>query len=137
MKYRYILSGGVMPSDRISDYRLVAPNQIRSTMQAIRIPADSLRLDKLCCDSYATTEDQRTIAEIGYDCMVRINGRLTVRNDLKPKSDCEMFMPHETLLRLGYTTTVCQRTVRGWNHEPCTEYLYTYLSPVHRKERQS
>ena len=40
-------------------------------------------LSKYSCDNYATTEDNRTLEELNYEIMVRINGKLTVRNDLK------------------------------------------------------
>lgn len=87
-KYRYILNGLVSPKSRICDYRLIAGNQLgegdgrNSAAIRVCIP-DDMKLEKWSCDDYSTTEDERTIEELGYDVVVRINGQFIVRNDLK------------------------------------------------------
>lgn len=86
--YRYITASSVKPSSRICDYKLIGGNQLSnddgrdSIVIRVRVP-DDMKIEKLSCDSYSTTEDERTIEELGYDILVRINGQLIVRNDLK------------------------------------------------------
>ena len=84
MRYRYILSGIVNTDESLSSYRLAGSNNICYSHSALRvnIPSD-LKLDKLSCDSYSTTTDNRTIKELGYDVIIKINGKWVVRNDLK------------------------------------------------------
>lgn len=118
-KYRYILSGGVKPSDPICDYYLVAANGIASTSQAVRVRVDDVELRKLSCDNYSTTRDTRTIGELGFDCLVRIDWRLRVRDDLKPETDDDMFMPGEKMDEEGYQ--LASRVVNG-------QRQHTYLS---------
>lgn len=67
-RYRYILSGGVKPTDPIGDYRLVAANHIDPEyggMDVIRVTLpDDLVLEKWACDPYATTNDRRRLEEL-------------------------------------------------------------------------
>lgn len=87
-RYRYITNGSVKPSDKICDYRLIGGNQLKqsdgrnATVVRVRIP-DDMKLTKYSCDNYSTTEDTRTLEELGCDYMVRINGKYIFRNDLK------------------------------------------------------
>lgn len=87
-KYRYITNGSVTRESRICDFRLIGGNQLKSgdgrSSTAVRVQMpNNLKLEKWSCDNYSTTEDERTIDELGYDIVVRINGKLVVRNDLK------------------------------------------------------
>lgn len=84
VRYRYILCGVVNDYDKISDFRLIANNNLGSSSSAIRviIPSD-MRLEKLSCDSYSTTDDKRTLLELGYDIVIKVDGKWIVRNDLK------------------------------------------------------
>ena len=86
--YRYILNSMVKPDSHVCDYRLIGSNQLGEgdgrNAAAIRVHIpDDMKLEKLSCDNYSTTEDERTIEELGYDIVVRINGHFFVRNDLK------------------------------------------------------
>lgn len=73
-KYRYILNGCVLGINKICDYRLIAGNNIKPSyndQSAIRVNIpDDLKLEKWSCDSYSTTEDKRTIEELGYDIII-------------------------------------------------------------------
>lgn len=69
-RVRYILSGGVKPTDPINRYRLIAANSLDPEyggMTAIRVTLpDDLELTKYSCDPYSTTDDPRTLEELGY-----------------------------------------------------------------------
>lgn len=84
MRYRYITSGIVDTNGPISNYRLIASNNLGNSHSAIRvrIPTD-LKLIKYSCDPYSTTEDKRTINQLGYDIIIKLNGKWVVKNDLK------------------------------------------------------
>lgn len=83
-RYRYISCGAATHTDKISKFRLIGGNQLIHKISVIRveIPND-LKLTKYSCDNYSTTDDARTLDELGCDIMVRINGKFAIRNDLK------------------------------------------------------
>ena len=85
-RYRYIGNGCVTGNDKICDYRLIGGNQLSSLSSSdfirVTIP-DDLVLEKRSCDPYSTTEDERTIEELGYDVLVKINGKFKIMNELK------------------------------------------------------
>lgn len=93
-RYRYITCGLVNPDDHISNYRLVGANQISgdngTRFQAIRfeVPSDMV-LEKWSCDNYSTTKDTRTLNMLGYDILVKFNGKWKICNELKD------YQPHE------------------------------------------
>ena len=100
-RYRYITNGTVVGSDPIGDYRLIgAARKLEAyhgaTALRICIPKD-LMMTKYTCDSYSTTEDPRTIDELGYDFMVRddVKGRWVIRNEFKGQRPCDISL--ETL----------------------------------------
>lgn len=72
-RYRYITNGVVIGEHKICGYRLIASTNMRSEYKrvAIRvnIPSD-LVLEKWSCDPYSTTDDERTLDELGYDVMI-------------------------------------------------------------------
>lgn len=83
-RFRYILCGLVNYDGPISDYRLIGANNLNDAASCIRFKLpNNFHLTKYSCDSYSTTDDKRTLNEIGYDVLVKINGRWVVRNDLK------------------------------------------------------
>lgn len=88
MHYRYITCGAVNPSDKISKFRLVCNRQIKDDAIRVRLP-DDLILEKYNCDNYSTTDDSRTLEELGYDIICKIDGKWKVMNDLKD------YQPHE------------------------------------------
>ena len=92
-KYRYISCGIAKSTDKISDFRLIGGNQLfpeERVVLRVVIP-DDLKLSKYSCDSYSTTEDSRTLEELGCDVMIRINGRWIIKNNLKHLSINEIY----------------------------------------------
>lgn len=76
MRYRYILSRNCKPSDSICDFRLISHREIGAVAREagrsfyrVCIPSD-LQLEKYSCDPYATTNDTRTIGELGFDIIM-------------------------------------------------------------------
>lgn len=95
-KYRYVLTGLVDENEPISNFRLIAGNNIGSkysgaTAIRVQIP-DDLLLTKYSCDLYATTEDNRTINELGYDVIAynENTNKWVVLNELKGEQPHEM-----------------------------------------------
>lgn len=82
MKYRYITCGVVKETDKISKFRLVCNRQIKYDAIRVHIP-DDLVLEKYSCDNYSTTDDNRTLKELGYDVICKLDGKWTVMNELK------------------------------------------------------
>ncbi|PAE87742.1 hypothetical protein [Shouchella clausii] len=88
-RYRYVLNSGAVGSDSISKYPLISgPQMLESRHGAIAlrvcIPED-LTLVKNDYDKYSTTNDTRTLDELGYDFMIRDDkkGKWVVRNEFK------------------------------------------------------
>jgi hypothetical protein len=96
-QYRYILSGLVSPEDKVSRFRLIAGNMIKSEYvgaTAVRIPVpDDMVLEKWRGDCYSTTDDTRTIEQLGFDMLVWTGKRWLVRNELKGYQPHEITMP--------------------------------------------
>lgn len=94
-KYRYILNGTVLGTDKISDFRLISGNMIQpdyNGKSAIRvIIPDDLELQKWSCDSYSTTDDSRTIEELGYDILIwnKSKRRWLKHNEYKGIRPCD------------------------------------------------
>lgn len=95
IRYRYILSGVVLGKDKISDFRLIAGNMIKpdyngSTALRVNIPSD-LELTKYSSDPYSTTDDQRTLDELGYDILIWDSNKKkwNMNNDLKGLNPCD------------------------------------------------
>ena len=109
MRYRYIHSGGLRPSKPVSDFDLIGATKLSSYREVIRIPVDDIELEKSRDQYWSVTYDNRTIADIGYDYMVRINWEWVVRNDLKPSDADIALTPYDTMISLGYTpaTRIC------------------------------
>jgi hypothetical protein len=68
------LNGVALGSDSISDFRLIAGNNVKPSYDGtialrVNIPAD-LEMTKYSCDPYSTTNDERTLDELGYDVVV-------------------------------------------------------------------
>ena len=124
-KYRYILAGNVKPSDPISAFRLIGASNLGYANFAIRIIVDDVELIKYSCDCYSTTNDTRTLAELGYDCMIRINWKWTVCNDLRPKTENDVFVLDELIYNNGYLPAM--RIYKGRKQS-------TYLDDVHAQE---
>lgn len=99
-RYRYILSGAVEPKDKISDFRLISKNPLLYSNSAIRVfIPDDMELEKWRCDDYSTTSDGRTLEELEYDVVIKVNGKFIKRNDLKKHAPHEY---HEILIDEGY-----------------------------------
>ena len=79
MRCRYILCGTAIGTDPISEFRLIAKNNLDDSIGGLRVRIpDDLVLVK-SCHSYSTTKDNRTLDELGYDIMINFNGRSTTR----------------------------------------------------------
>jgi hypothetical protein len=95
-KYRYILNGIVLGENKISDFRLIAANNIKSKYNgsvAIRVNIpDDLTLTKYSCDPYSTTNDQRTINELGYDILIwdSKKKKWEIHNQFKGTRPCDI-----------------------------------------------
>ena len=97
-RYRYILAK-CEPSDSICDYRLLSSTYIASVAREpgrvyvrVWIP-DDMKLYKSACDIYSTTDDTRTIEELGYDLIMT---RWTNRRRVIPKdADIEKLSQEE------------------------------------------
>lgn len=84
-KYRYIGCGIAKSTNKISDFRLIGGNQLSPEERVVLrvVIPDDLKLSKYSCDNYSTTEDPRTLEELGCDVMIRVNGRWIIKNNLK------------------------------------------------------
>lgn len=94
-RIRYILCGRADPDDPICHFRLVSAPMlsVNSDHGALRVilPED-LKLTKLSCDPYSTTDDTRTLRQLGAIPVVKVNGRWTEMSDLWPDyPPCEWF----------------------------------------------
>lgn len=76
MRYRYITNGSCNPTEPIYKFRLISHRVIGSTAKVagsyfyrVNIP-DDLQLTKYWCDPYSTTNDTRTIGELGFDIIM-------------------------------------------------------------------
>lgn len=116
-RYRYITSSYVNRASRVSLFRLIGINQIYGMSDALRIEIpEDLKLEKLSCDGYSTTEDERPLAELNPAVVIRVNGDTVVDKELT-----NMFLNGELedmnirqilfkrgyygVLRLGYITS--------------------------------
>lgn len=93
---RYITNGTAVGTDPIKDFRLVGvasklEKYHGATALRVRIPRD-LTLTKYSCDSYSTTNDPRTLDELGYDFLVRdqTKNQWVVRNEFKGMRPCDV-----------------------------------------------
>ena len=96
MKHRYIFSGVVWENPEICYYRLISKTTY-SLGQFVRvnIPND-LILTSYSGDGYSTTDDKRTVHELGCDCYILFNGCWRKFNYLKK------FEPHQWFRVLNY-----------------------------------
>lgn len=119
-KYRYICCGTAKITDKISDFRLIGGSQLKNKSSAIRvkIPND-LKLTKYSCDNYSTTEDTRTLEELGCDIMIRYNGNWVIRNDLSSFQLCDIY------------TELCVNAKDGYRLYPTEE---GYMDVQHYRE---
>lgn len=95
-RYRYVLNGVALGEDKISDFRLIAGNNIKpsydgQTALRVSIPND-LKLTKYSCDPYSTTEDERTLDELGYDILIwhEEKGKWKTHNEFKGTKPCDI-----------------------------------------------
>lgn len=94
-EYRYVLCGTALGSEKINTFRLIAGNMIKpdySGESALRVNIpDDLVLEKLSCDSYSTTQDERTLEELGYDVLIwdKDKKKWIKHNELKNIRPCD------------------------------------------------
>lgn len=94
-KYRYITNGCVIGENKICSFRLISANNIKpsyngSSALRVNIPED-LELEKYSCDSYSTTDDKRTLDELGYDILIwnKSKGKWIEHNEFKGIRPCD------------------------------------------------
>lgn len=133
-RYRYIGNGYCKPTDLICDYRLIGGCKLHTLVLAdyirVNIP-DDLVLEKSACDEYSTTEDTRTIEELGYDVMVKIRGKWKIDNTLKGVE------PHEisdVMFDRGFR---CTKEHGYLSCEEYTEYLRKLQESASQKEEEA
>lgn len=89
MKHRYILCGVVWENPEICNYRLISkPTYSLGSFVRVNIPND-LSLSYYTGDGYSTTDDKRTVHELGCDCYILFKGCWRKFNYLKK------FEPHQ------------------------------------------
>lgn len=97
MRYRYILSGIVNPTDKLSDFRLIGGNCIREHTDAIRVTLNNeIKLTKYSCDNYSTTDCNIQIKELNPVVMCRMNSKLKQSKELT-EAWLNGMQPHEFL----------------------------------------
>ena len=92
MKHKYIFSGLVNGSDKIRNFRLINGITKYSLGSAVRvnIPND-LYLNYCIGDGYTTTQDNRTLDELGWDALILYKGKWRKFNALKEFQPCDWF----------------------------------------------
>ena len=94
-RYRYITCGLVSPDEHVNKFRLIGSSNLAGD-DGIRIELpDDIKLEKWSCDSYSTTEDERTIRELNPVVMVRINNKLVHHKELEKEWLNGKVQPHE------------------------------------------
>ena len=113
MKHRYILCGVVWESPEICNYRLISkPTYSLGHLIRVNIP-DDLILESYTGDGYSTTDDKRTVYELGCDCYILFNGCWRKFNYLKK------FEPHQWFRVLEYIFGLqdCSDEKVGWTDD--------------------
>ena len=123
MRHRYIFCGVVNASDRICEFRLIrsCTRYCMGGFIRVSIP-DDLHIDHYRGDSYDTTIDHRTLAELGYDCYILYEGKWVKANFLKE------YQPYEwsEILRKQYNI---HRAKDGyWSQEQYKYHMFDFRS---------
>ena len=88
----------VSGSDKLSDFRLIsklAPNE--DSIIRVNIP-DDVKLSTFPGDGYSTTDCDKTLDELGYDCYIKYRNKWLKTNELKSYDPADW---HE-VLEYGY-----------------------------------
>ncbi|WP_144468420.1 hypothetical protein [Bacillus pumilus] len=95
-QYRYITNGIALGQDKLSDFRLIAGKNIKASFDGdvalrVAIPND-VELIKFKSDPYSTTNEHRTLDELGYDVLIwsEKNKKWKVYNEFKGIRPCDM-----------------------------------------------
>ena len=118
MKHRYIFCGVVHGTDKISDFRLISSCTWDPLGYCVRVNIpDDLKLNHFNGDCYSTTNDERTLDELGWDCIFYFNRKWRKFNALKE------YEPHEwhDVLEYIYGLYDCFGEI-GWTDDK-EEYL--------------
>lgn len=95
-RYRYITCGLVSPDEPVNNFRLIGPSHLTPGNDGIRIELpDDIELEKYSCDTYSTTQDERTIRELNPVVMIRINNKLVRHKELEKEWLDGKVQPHE------------------------------------------
>ena len=113
MKHRYIFCGIIWENPEICNYRLISkPTYSSGSFVRVNIH-DDLELYHYSGDGYSTTDDKRTIHELGCDCYILFNGQWRKFNYLKK------FEPHQWFRILKYIFGLqnCYDEKVGWTDD--------------------
>lgn len=125
MRHRYIFCG-LLEDHKISSFRLIA-NTKYSGGQLVRVNIpDDLKLYSYPYDGYSTTDDNRTIDDLGYDCYILFNWKWRKFNWLKNLEPHSWFRALEHIFGLQD----CYDTI-GWtdNYDYYKEWWHTERIP--------
>lgn len=109
--YRYVLSNDVKINEPICSYRISKGHSdtVRSMSIAVRVhmPKDlkleiEVNQDGDSCEVYYITKDQRSIEELSYEVVVRINGKWNVDSSLSKMTFADI---HKTMCNNGFILT--------------------------------
>lgn len=115
-RYRYILGGIVDIHAPMHHFRLIAGNSIKpdyhgKTAIRFQLPED-MELTKYSCDSYSTTEDTRTLSQIGYDVLGyhALKKRWIVINDYKGIQPHAIILDRDPRFKMTHDEYLCYYT---------------------------
>ncbi len=98
MRHRYILCGMVSGSDKLSDFRLISKlDPDEDSFIRVNIP-DDVKLNTFPGDGYSTTDCDKTLDELGYDCYIKYRNKWLKTNELKPYNPAHWY----EVLEYGY-----------------------------------
>ena len=100
-KYRYILADTPSLKGPISNFQLYPGNKLGpmvNLLVRVHIP-DNMELTKRSYAYYSVTKDERTLEDLGYDVLVKLDSKWKVQNVLKGKSFIQMI---DALKKGGY-----------------------------------
>ena len=122
MKHKYIYCGTTAGTDQICNFRLIHKCTRRGGTSFIRVNIpDDLELNTFPGDGYSTTQDTRTLEEVGYDIYIIYENQYVKANELKP------YPPHKwhKILREQYSM---YGTMEGYSKN-----LQWYKQSVYKK----
>ena len=123
MRHRYIFTGLASGDEPIKHFRLISSCTKYSLGSFIRVNIpDDLELDHFPGDGYSTTNDMRSLDQLGYDCYFLFKGEWRKFNELKKYKPCNWFRVLEYIYGLYH--------LDGFNHTDSYEEYKKELDDV-------